>query len=102
MSTEVVKELTFKEFSNLVFAQAMAIVAQSNCDKYKIMGRKYLDVRLILYFHDCNQVFDFTKGETELEYTSFFTKDKVHEEEMEELKKWKEEEERDKPEEVKA
>lgn len=93
------KQITWPEFRSKVFDEAMNIVENSNCSSFKIIGYKYLDIRLILYFDDCNQVFDFDKkGEDGYTVTSFFTNDKTHEEHMEERSKFKEESERDIPE----
>ncbi len=91
------KQLSWNDFRKQVFSEMMEIVEFSNCARFKILGYKYLDIRLILYFDDCNQVFDFDKNGEEGGYTvtKFFTKDKSHEEHMEELSKWKEETERD-------
>jgi hypothetical protein len=99
--SETKPELSWPDFTKQVFTTAMKIVENSSCSTFKLMGYKYLDVRLILYFHDCNQVFDFSKGEFEVEMTKFFTKDKIHEEEMIELGEWKTQMEKDVPEDVK-
>lgn len=92
------KELSWEDFRKEVFARVMRLVENSNCSNFKIMGYKYLDIRVILYFRDCNQVFDYKKGEFEIEMTKFFTANKTHEDFMAELGKWKEEVELDVPE----
>jgi hypothetical protein len=88
----------FKGFTQEVFKQSQAIVENSNCSTYKLMGYKYLDVRLILNFHDCNEVFDFTFNRGVMEISSFYTKDKGHEENMLGMGQFRDEMERDLPE----
>jgi hypothetical protein len=92
------KELTWPDFKRQVFEHAMKIVGASNCSRFKLLGYSFLDIRLILYFDDCNQVFDFVKGEFEVEITKFFTEDKKDDSRVEEHKRWKYEFENDKPE----
>jgi hypothetical protein len=48
-------ELTNAEIRTNVFSQ---IIENSTALNYKIMGWKYLGTRLILYFDDCKQVYD--------------------------------------------
>lgn len=89
----------YHEFTSEVFKQSLAIVEKRNCSTYKLLGYKYLDVRLILNFHDCNEVYDFTFNGGVMEVTSFFTKDiEHHEERMEAMLQFKNEMERDVPE----
>ena len=44
-----------------IFARMLKLISESNAYTYKILGYKYLQSRLILYFHDCAQVYDFTQ-----------------------------------------
>ena len=89
----------YHEFTAEVFKKSLAIVEKRNCTTYKLLGYKYLDVRLILNFHDCNEVYDFTFNGEVMEVTSFFTKDIAHHEErMEAMLQFKNEMERDLPE----
>jgi len=92
------QELSWADFRKEVFAKAARLVENGNCSNFKIIGWKYLDIRVILYFHDCNQVFDFRKMKTEIKETSFFTVDKEHEDRMTEGHQFKDESERDVPE----
>lgn len=70
------------------------------CIRYTILGRNFLDTRLILHFDDCNQVFDFSynEGEQKIDETKFFTKDFTHEERMEQLTRFDNYASEDKPE----
>ena len=89
----------YTEFTAEVFKRSQAIVERSNCSTYKLLGYKYYDVRLILNFHDCNEVYDFTFNGNAMEVTSFYTKDiEQHEERMEAMLRFKSEMERDLPE----
>jgi hypothetical protein len=64
-----------------------------------LLGYKYLDVRLILNFHDCNEVYDFTFNGGVMEVESFFTKDIIkHEERLAAMITFKAEMSRDIPE----
>ena len=92
---EATKSLSWDDFRKKVFTDAMQIVQNSRCSTFKLMGYKHLDIRLILYFDDCHQVYDFEKLEDEIRTTKFFTKDQDHEGMMAGLKLWKEEIERD-------
>lgn len=87
----VTKQLSWDEFRKTVFTDAMTIVQNSNCSTFKLMGYKHLHIRLILYFDDCNQIFDFQKRDNEIKIEKFFTVDKTHEEHMAELGQWKNE-----------
>ena len=79
----------YSEFQVEVFRQAHTIMENSRCSTFTLMGYKYLDVRLILNFHDCNQVFDFTFNREVMEVESFFTKDLDHDTKMDEILKFK-------------
>jgi hypothetical protein len=92
------KELSWEDFWKQVFETAMGIVSRSNCSTFKLFGYKFLDIRLIVYYHDCNQVFDFKKGVDKVEMTKFFTADKTDEDRAVARKQWKLEEEIDQPE----
>jgi hypothetical protein len=96
----IVENITnYTEFTAEVFKRSLEIVERSNCSTYKLLGYKYLDVRLILNFHDCNEVYDFTFNGNVMEVESFFTKDiEQHEERMEAMLRFKSEMERDLPE----
>lgn len=87
--------LSWDEFRKNTFISAMEIVGNSNCSTFKLIGYKHLNVRLILYFDDCHQVFDFQNG---VERKSFFTKDFTHDEHLISVVKFKEEINFDKPE----
>lgn len=64
-----------------VFKQIFNIIENCNCLSYKIMGYKYLDIKLILRFDDCYQVYLFENIEDEpIRITKFFTKDHNNEE----------------------
>ena len=88
----------YNEFTKEVFKQSLAIIENRNCSTYKLLGYKYLDVRLILNFHDCNEVYDFTFNREVMEVESFFTKDIEHEERMVAMSQFRDEMERDLPE----
>jgi hypothetical protein len=89
----------YNEFTKEVFKQSLAIVENRNCSTYKLLGYKYLDVRLILNFHDCNEVYDFTFNGGVMEVESFYTKDIIeHEERLAAMLKFKAEMSRDIPE----
>ena len=89
----------YTEFTAEVFKRSLAIVEKSNCSTYKLIGYKYLDVRLILNFHDCNEVYDFTFNGNVMEVEFFYTKDiEHHEERMEAMLQFRNEMERDLPE----
>jgi len=88
----------YKEFRKEAFKQAYDLVELRNCSTFTLMGYKYLDIRLILNFHDCNEVYDFTFNGGEMERTSFYTKDTTHEEEMEGMKRFSDFMNFDKPE----
>ena len=92
------KEFSWENFWKEVFETSMGIVSRSNCTTFKLLGYKFLEIRLILYFHDCNQVFDFKKGEAGVEMIKFFTEDKEDEDRDKERKLWKSEYEIDQPE----
>jgi len=59
---------------------------------YTIVGRNFLDTRLVIHFHDCHQVFDFVFNEEDktMEITKFFTKDMEHEDRMKHSGEFKE------------
>ena len=99
-TTETTPELTWTDFRKQVMARASQLIDGSQCSQFKIIGYKYLDIRVILYFHDCNQVFDFRKMRSEVKETSFFTVDKDHENRMIESKQFEEETNRDIPENI--
>ena len=89
----------YNEFTREVFKQSLAIIENRNCSTYKLLGYKYLDVRLILNFHDCNEVYDFTFNREVMEVESFFTKDIIeHEERLAAMLEFRDEMERDLPE----
>jgi hypothetical protein len=77
-----------------IFNQIGEIIKNTNASTYTITGYKYLETRLVLHFHDCNQVFDFNIVNSDegkkLEVTNFFTKDINHEERMEQIGKFTE------------
>jgi hypothetical protein len=82
MKKIVIEGITnYNEFTKEVFKQSLAIVENRNCSTYKLLGYKYLDVRLILNFHDCNEVYDFTFNGGVMEVESFYTKDIIEHEE---------------------
>jgi len=87
-----------------IFERIAQLIKNSNVSTYIISGYKHLETRLVLQFHDCNQVFDFNQfrneaGEWEVEETSFFTKDiESHEERMGIMKAFKELHEKEIPE----
>jgi hypothetical protein len=99
MKKTVIEGITnYNEFTKEVFKQSLAIVENRNCSTYKLLGFKYLDVRLILNFHDCNEVYDFTFNGGVMEVESFFTKDTTHEEMMVGMQQFQDEMSRDIPE----
>jgi hypothetical protein len=99
MKKTVIEGITnYNEFTKEVFKQSLAIVENRNCSTYKLLGYKYLDVRLILNFHDCNEVYDFTFNRGVMEVESFFTKDTTHEEMMVGIGQFQDEMSRDIPE----
>jgi len=91
-------QTTWPEFRKHVFEKSMQIVEDSNCHTFKIMGYKYLDIRLILYFHDCNEVFEWSLIRGEIKLVKFFTNDKDREKVNTEMGEFKSEIERDLPE----
>lgn len=65
--------MTNSEITQNVFEQIHKILSKSTCSNFKIIGSIYLDIRLILYFSDCREVYEWEYKSTE--YTRFFTKD---------------------------
>ncbi len=88
-------EISWEEFRKQTFQKALELIQNRNCSTFKIIGYKHLYIRLILYYNDCNEIFEFEKDK---EPTHFYTKNKTHDEHMIELKQFKEEFERDIPE----
>lgn len=91
----------YNEFTREVFKQSLAIIENSNCSTYKLLGYKYLDVRLILNFHDCNEVYDFTFNREVMEVKWFLKLpilQKEHEERLAAILEFRDEMERDLPE----
>lgn len=87
MVWKIENKIDYVEFRKYAHEQMFKIMEESNCRMYKIIGWKFLDIRMILYFHDCNQVFDFMMyGENEIKVSKFFTKD-FNEEERTEISK---------------
>lgn len=65
--------MTNAEIRSNVFAQIDKLIEGQNVTQFKIIGYKYLDIRLILIFHDCKRIYEW-------EYQSikpkvFWTKD---------------------------
>lgn len=76
--------MNYQEFRNQVFKTACNIVDDSNCTKFKLMGYKHFDQKLILYFDDCNMVYEFRLVEDRIEISHFYTKNFTHDEHLEE------------------
>lgn len=48
-----------EKYTTELLSRMAVLISNSRCSKYKIMGYKYVESRLILYFKDCAQVYDF-------------------------------------------
>ena len=77
-------KMNWSEFNKTVMERVFEIVDNTNALCFKVMGYRFLHKRLILYFEDCKQVYDFNlmneekteKGFVgEYDEKSFFTKD---------------------------
>jgi hypothetical protein len=68
------ENMTNKEIRAEVFRQINDIIDNANCTNFKILGYKYLNVRLVLYFTDCKQVYEWFYQEI-TPSIKFFTKD---------------------------
>lgn len=51
--------MNWKEVRSRIFTRSNEIVEGSNCMFYRLMGYKFLDSRLVLYYRDCKEVYDF-------------------------------------------
>jgi len=88
-----------------IFQRIGQLINNSNGTTYIITGYKLVETRLVLQFHDCNQVFDFNQvkdenGEWQVKETSFFTKDIDFDERMIIMGEFKELHEKEVPEEI--
>jgi len=66
--------------------------------KYKIMSYAHLETKLIIYYHDRNEVFEFSHNSPMGEFKEidhFFTHNKEHEDRIEQATHWISEYERD-------
>jgi hypothetical protein len=91
--------MTNAEIRSNVFAQIDSIIENSNASNFKILGWTHIDIRLILYFRDCKQVYEWPYQSTKCSM-KFFTKDyDNHDEYSAELKEFTKQMEIDKPEE---
>lgn len=80
--------MEYTQFRNEVFLEITDIINKSNCSTFKIMGYKYLDIKLILNYSDCTEVINFKLINDKKEVSSFYTKDFVGEEELNEVRKF--------------
>ena len=67
--------MNHKQFRLAVLMRVETLIDLSNCSNYQFLGYKHLHQRLILYFDDCKQVYNFDLKGDEIIETSFFTKD---------------------------
>jgi hypothetical protein len=74
----------FQEFRKLAFQNIYEIIEKSNCSKFEIIGYKWLDIKLLLIFDDCVQVFIYEYDEDQkcVNVQKYFTKDFSHEENL--------------------
>lgn len=89
--------MTNAEIKSNVFTQIDKIIEDQNATSFKIVGYKYQDIRLILYFHGCKRVYEW-------EYQSivpkvFWTKDYTSDEREADIKAMTKSFEEDVPEE---
>jgi hypothetical protein len=73
--------MNWKEVRSRIFTRSNEIVEGSNCLFYKVLGYKFLNSKLILYFHDCKEVYTFevmpvegSETEHEVVETRYWTK----------------------------
>jgi hypothetical protein len=93
------KPLSYDDFRKKVFQDATELIQDRWCSTFKLMGYKHLNIRLILYFDDCNEVFDYTNYHGVYQKTKFFTKDHLHTpNRLVNIRQFKREMERDVPE----
>ena len=86
-----------KEVSDRIFK---IIDSNSRISTYTITGYRLLETRLVLHFHDCEEVYHFTeRSNGEVELTKFYTKDHNDEEYLTQVVHFKELHEKCKPEE---
>jgi len=82
------------EFRKQLWVEVGTILDESKYKSisYTIVGRNFLDTRLVIHFHDCHQVFDFTFNEEDktMEISRFFTKDMGHEDRMKSIGEFEE------------
>ena len=92
----ITQKITWEQFRTMVFSRIAKIVEDSNCSTYTIMGYKYLDVKLVLQYRDCDRVYVFQynpidEDHTNTDYskqfseTSYYTNDQSWEEYMEKV-----------------
>ncbi len=65
--------MTNEEIRANVFAQIHKLIEDQNAIQFKIIGYKYLDIRLILIFHDCKRIYEWPYQS--IVPTVFWTKD---------------------------
>lgn len=86
--------MNWKEVRSRIFTRSNEIVEGSNCLFYRMLGYKFLDSRLILYFHDCKEVYTFDvrhldekDNDFEIVETRYWTKDyENNDERLEDMK----------------
>lgn len=93
------KRIDWNEFRRTVFADIAERVNNSNCSQFKVLGYKYLNIKLILLFDDANEVVNFKYEDEQVKTSSFFTKDFSEEERLDQIKAFVSESKRDQPEE---
>ena len=48
---------SFEEFRKITMQNIFELIEKSNSSKFEIIGYKFLDIKLLLIFDDCIQVF---------------------------------------------
>lgn len=89
-----IKPLNWTEARKLIFEEINSKIENSNVTNYRILGYKFLSVKLVLEFDDCHQYFEFnyfdnfTTIPCELHVSHGFTKDFVDNEYFEAVSKF--------------
>jgi hypothetical protein len=68
--------MLYTEFRQKVMVYILDLIQLRNCSRFQILGYKYLDIKLILYYDDCNEVFVYKlRGDDndEIQRTAYFT-----------------------------
>lgn len=70
--------MQYVEFRQKVMLDVLEIIENRHCSKFEILGYKYLGIKVILHYHDCNEVLEYKllgEENDELVKTSYYTAD---------------------------